>query len=442
MTTHNNRVPQTTAAGSVELPTTVNQPNANNTQQTTPPIDYNRWMTPPINNEFETDGQIKRPVDKTTPAPTTPMIPPTDGGLGQQPAVVETPAGGFPTKQPPKTMPIESAAPADAVQAPQEGPVTRTILPADAPNLAGSAPQESTYIPKSLVETGAGSVYKGAGYSGQSEEAILAASQKGLISMLEEDNPYMQLARKQGARLAESRGLGGSSLRERASQGAAIDSAMPLVQQAGQLASAERQTAMQATAQSQIAAMQTTAQSEIAASNRKLEELMQQEALAVQAGDSAAARQLQSEISNEQNRLTQWQTQSDLASREQMQLDQNQLQLDMQSIDVDYKKWLEDTTFKHQGILQGNQQAAQSFSDFTAASMQIMNNPDTSSSQKQASITALKQTLENSLTAISATADIDLSKFLTPAMNPNDTNPFIDGPFIGPQVNPGFWPGT
>ena len=193
--------------------------------------------------------------------------------------------------------------------------------------------------------------------AGRTEEEILAASQKGLVSMLEQDNPYMQLARKQGERLAESRGLGGSSLRGRAAQGAAIESAMPLVQQASTLSSSERQQAQQLATSTQ-------------------------------------------------------QQQADIASREQLAANENQLQLDMQSIDVDYKKWLEDVTFRHQGILQGNQQAASAYSDFSQAAMNILNNPETTTEQKKASLNALKETLSGSLTVIGATADIDLSRFL------------------------------
>ena len=300
-------------------------------------------------------------------------------------------------------------------------------------------PQVPSYVPQEPTETGKGTTYEGKSYSGQSEADILAASQKGLIGMLEEDNPYMQLARKQGARLAESRGLGGSSLRERASQGAAIESAMPLVQQAGQLASSERQTAQQATASSQIAAMQATANSEIQASSRRLSEMQQQYELAVQSGDNAAARQLQSDIQQEQNRLTEWQTNAQVAAdeatqlrdqefREQIAEDDRTLQRDMQSLDIDYKKWLEDVTFKHQGVLQGNAQAAASYSDFTEAAMNILNNPETTSAQKQASLSALKEALDASLSVISATANIDLGQFLPPNVN----NPG----FVGPIENP------
>lgn len=307
----------------------------------------------------------------------------------------------------PEDIPVPVAAPAPDKPAP--------FVPTE------RAPQTPTFVQREPTETGAGTAY-----TGMSQEQILEASQQGLISMLDRDNALMQLARKSGARQAEARGLGGSSLRERAAEGAAIESAMPLVMQAGQLASAERQNAQQ-----------LTANSEIQASNRRLSEMQQQYELAVQSGDTAAARQLQSDMASESNNLAQWQTQSDIYSRELLQQrdielrtkiaeDDRILQRDMQNIDIDYKQWLEDVTFQHQGILQGNAQAASSYSDFTQAAMNILNNPDTSSAQKTAALDALKEALGSSLTLIGATANIDLSKFLPevkktePPVNPID----------------------
>lgn len=325
----------------------------------------------------------------------------------------------------------------DAIAPP--GPVD-TLEGAPTLELSDRAPQTSSFVPRALTETGIGTTYQG-----QSEEQILDAARKGLVTLLDEEGEYIQLSRQQGARAAEARGLGGSSLRERAAQGAAISAALPLVQQAGQLASAERQTAQQ-----------VTAQSEIAAANRRLSEMQQQLELAVQSGDNAAARQLQSDIAQEQNRLQQWQTEAGIASNEAIQNAQNrlqemlqnrdlfsreqiaqaerdlqvltqqrdqlfreeeaqrdrQLQERMQAIDIEYKQWLEGVTFEHQGILQGNAQAAGAYSDFTEAAMNILNNPETTSAQKKASIDALKEALSPSLTLIGATANIDLSQFL------------------------------
>ncbi|MCJ8292934.1 MAG: hypothetical protein MJK15_00875 [Colwellia sp.] len=272
--------------------------------------------------------------------------------------------------------------------------------------------QQSTFEAQDPTETGEGSTYEGV-----SQADILAEQQKGLVSMLEEDNPYMQMARAQGARQAEARGLGGSSLRGRASQGAAIQSAMPLVQQASQQASSERQ-----------AAQQFTAQSAVEAANRRLSEMQQQYDLAAKANDSAAMRQLESEMAQETNELAKWQTQASIESQEKQQQQdiayqkeaaavEQQFQKDMQGIDIDYKRWLEDTTFKHQGILQGNQQAANTYSDFTAASAQVLNNPDTTAKQKKASIASLKEALEGSLQVISKTANIDLNSLLPAYMN-------------------------
>ena len=257
----------------------------------------------------------------------------------------------------------------DSEVTPQVGAVTTAQEqdPARRSNRPWSRPAPTTtYKPPaqapSVEETTDGA------YQGQTQQQILDESQKGLISMLEEDNPYMQLARKQGARLAESRGLGGSSLRERAAQGAAIETALPLVQQAGQEASVERQQAQQ------IAAVK------------------------------------------EQQKI-------DLASREQLAQAEIQHQSNMQAIDVDYKKWLEDVTFKHQGILQGNAQAAGAYSDFSTAAMNILNNPETNTEQKQASIAALKEALSGSLDLIGVTANIDLSKFLPTTYTPPSVTP-------------------
>jgi hypothetical protein len=158
----------------------------------------------------------------------------------------------------------------------------------------------SSYTPVTATETG-----EGVTYSGQSSGDQLTADRKGLVSMLDENNELLRLSRAQGARSAEARGLGTSSLRERASEGAAIATALPMVQQASAQGSAER-----------MAAQQSTATSQVAASQRKLQELTSERELAVNAGDTAAARQLSADITNEQNSLSVFTTEATLASNE------------------------------------------------------------------------------------------------------------------------------
>ena len=319
-------------------------------------------------------------------------------------------------------------------------PATQSPLPA---YQTPSAPvQTSTYMPQPLTETGEGTTY-----TGMSQEEILAQQQKGLVSILDEGNPLMKMAAAEGARSAEARGLGGSSLRERASQAAVYDAAMPLVQRATELSSAER-----------VSAQQATAQSEISAASRRLSELLQQYELAVQSNDAAAARQTQSQIAQEANNLAQWQTQAQIGSSEfqqqrdleaqqlQQQADRTlkeqqaamdrELQTGMQGIDIDYKKWLEDVTFKHQGILQGNAQAAGAHSDFNEAAMNIMNNPETSTPQKISAIKSIKEALESSLSVISTTANIDLSKFLPASVAKNNAT---EGTPEAPKSLPPKW---
>ncbi len=81
----------------------------------------------------------------------------------------------------------------------------------DAYEQAPIADQESSFEERAPTETGVGTEY-----AGKTEAEILADSQQGLISMLGENSPLMQKAAAEGARSAEARGLGGSSLRERA----------------------------------------------------------------------------------------------------------------------------------------------------------------------------------------------------------------------------------
>ena len=390
--------------------------------QSAEPTPNNIDTSPPIIVQPETDGNAGAPTGEPSKPPLVDtgldnVVTDENGNVTVLDSDGNVVGGGTAYHQPQTTAPTTSS----TGELPPFIPAEREA-------------QQPSYTPQAPVETGKGTVYQGKTYSGKSESDILGASQKGLISMLEQDNPYMQLARKQGARLAESRGLGGSSLRERASQGAAIASAMPLVQQAGQLASSERQTAQQATASSQIAAMQSTAQSEIQAANRRLSEMQQQYELAVQSGDNAAARQLQSDMAEESTRLAQWQTQSDIALREKLAEDDRTLQRDMQSIDIDYKQWLEGVTFKHQGILQGNQQAAGAYSDFTQAAMNILNNPETSTEQKKASIKALKEALSASLALVESTTGINLGKFLPNAPPTGWGGPDTVGPMQTPDI--------
>jgi hypothetical protein len=179
------------------------------------------------------------------------------------------------------------------------------------PPLAKTPP---TYTPAKLKT--AGSTYKetpatetgqGVTYSGQSSGEQLATDRKGLVSMLDENNELLRLSRAQGARSSEARGLGTSTLRERASEGAAIATALPMVQQASAQGSSERMAAQQATATSQVAASQ-----------RKLQELMANKELAVKAGDTAAARQLSADITNEQNSLSVFTTEATLASNKEL----------------------------------------------------------------------------------------------------------------------------
>ena len=522
---------------------------------------------------------------------------------------------------------------------------------------------ENKFQQADLTQTGVGRSYRGSSYSGRGSGEIVDETSSNLNRLLEEDSEYMQLARAQGSRQAEARGLGGSSLRGRAAQGAAIASAMPIVQQGTDVANQQFISAQNNTAQSNIAAQNNTAQSNIAASNRQLQELLAQQDIAARMGDNEAARDLQAQIQNESNNIEEykaqiqtnsaqnmqlqqlkltelleqqslaqrdgneqanrelqaqienernkldaftveaginsnqdmqaqrlkldellkkkemalatgnadadreltaqiknaemiysawesatsiesneflqteqmklnelltkyqtnadqgnneanrelqadiesqrnivetwktattvesneflqteqlkltemltkyetnaeqgnneanrelqadietqrnkietWKTTTNLESNEYMQFQQfeqsdeqaaldRELQKNMQGIDIDYRKWLEQTTFEHQGILQGNQQASTAYNTYTEAATNILNNPETSSAQKSSSVRSLQTGLTDQLELISLTAGIDLSEFLSTAGSVgNFEQRDFDGPFAG-----------
>ena len=292
-------------------------------------------------------------------------------------------------------------------------------------------PEQRTHT---AVETGGPvNVETGEAYTGRSGESILDGAQQGLIDMAQRDNPLMELERARGMRLAESRGLGQSSFAGRAAEGAALDKAWPMVQQAMQLESQER-----------LAAQSLTANASIQYANRALQANLQEQQLALQAGDAAKARQLQDDMQREKNILDEYVRARDLAvqsgnmaeqrrldeimtryqiqgrlneqrERLNMQISENDLDRKFDELrqdkDIDYKKWLSDATFGHENILRSNAQAVEMYGRFTDQAMHILNNPETTSAQKNAAMTALREGLSASLIMLEGLSGLDLSQF-------------------------------
>lgn len=271
-------------------------------------------------------------------------------------------------------------------------------------------------------------------YQARTTEDILGESQQGLVSMLKSDNELMELARAKGNRLAEQRGLGGSSYAARASEGAAIDTILPLVQQATQIRSQEH-----------LAAQSHTANSNVQASNRMMSALLQDQQLAVQSGDTAKARELEQRMQREKNELSNYMQARDLAVRsgdlaEARRLDEmmNQRQLDQQwninernletqisendlerkfrdaqqDKDIEYKQWLEQATFEHEELLRTSQQAMDAYNRFTDQAMMILNNEDSTHEQKAAAMEALREGLAGTLGLLEGLSAVDMSNYL------------------------------
>jgi hypothetical protein len=384
-------------------------------------------MTPALEPQIQ--QPIKPPItDGTIPTDTGTTAPPAgaDGGQPLEPPTVEAPT---PYTPPPVAEPTPEFTPQTFDFGAQKETTTTAV-----PELPPSAAPAT--------------------YQGRSSDEILQGAQRGLVDMLKSDNQLMQLARAEGRRAAQARGLGTSTFSERAAEGAAISAALPLVTQAVQLSSSEFQSAQSATAQAAIAA-----------SNNRSAELRQQQQLAVQAGDSAAARELERELQSERNQLQSFmQNQEinaqnfqqmreianrlemqgvDINSREGMQrveiahqraqqdrdidfrVQQNNLdrilQQTMQDNDIDYRKWLEEATFQHQSILQTSQQASDLYGSFNTNAMNILSNPDTTSAQKEAQLAALREGLSAALTMLAGVNNVDLSQYVPASYQQNQT---------------------
>ncbi len=217
-----------------------------------------------------------------------------------------------------------------------------TTFESVAPAAPERGPEVPTYTAPALTETG-----QGTQYTGRTGEQILAGTQKGLVSLLEREGPLLSLARAKGARSAEARGLGGSSLRERAAEGAVYDVAVPLVTQAQELGSRE-----------QIAAQQATATAQIAASQRRLSELQQQQDLAARSGDSAAARQLERDVRQEENRMQGLLQAQTLSAQSQAQEEARIQQTTLQERDIGARATESGLTREQQTTLQASELAA------------------------------------------------------------------------------------
>jgi len=377
--------------------------------QTTPPGASNTLDVMPRDYTGAPDKSTK-PIKSTRPTP--PVISP-DAPLGAQYGSTSQPQdeGAFETA--PSIGP-----PGDY----QPGNLTTPTETSSAGQLGGG---------------GAGAGSGGGGgttYGGQSFADTLAESKKGLVDMLDSNDPYMLAARARGNRVAEARGLGGSSFAGRASEGAAIDAVMPLIQQITQTASSERMTAQSLTAQSAVAAADRSSREKIVG--------MQ---LAVQSGDAAKARQLERDIQSEANNLREYMQARDLAVQsgdraearrlddvmnrrnirdQRERFDRNldvqieesalgrQLQETLQDNEINYREWLSDATFGNENILRSNQQAMDAYSDFTEASMNILNNPETSSGQKRAALAALREGLTGTLNLLQGVSGLDLQQYV------------------------------
>ncbi len=192
--------------------------------------------------------------------------------------------------------------------------------------------------------------------------------QGGLVSMLDEDNELMKLARRSGERVASSKGLGQSSYAARASQGAAMDYAVPLVTEATRLqttvdeAQKERvlRETLQTSAQEYTTGLQTSEQAHIVGLQKAQE-------------DAATA---------------------------------------LQANDIDYKKWLEGSMYEHQASIASSQQASSAYKTYLEGIATVYNNKETTTAQKMAAANAMRTGIQESMALVTATSNLDLTQFL------------------------------
>lgn len=356
-----------------------------------------------------------KPLD-VLPAPTETSTKPIDRPAGETPPIIGT---GDPT-----SLPTVS----DAQPTPTGYTTEPAIeMPKPMDTAFDRARAEATATGGPITTTG------GQTYEGRTGTELLDESKQGLMDMLASDDPYMTQARLRGQRLAEARGLGGSSYAGRAAEGAAIEASMPLVQQAMALGSQERMTAQS-----------NTASAAVAAADRSARAMLQDQQLAVQSGDMAKARQLEADIQRDKNELANYMQARDLAVQsgdraEVRRLDDimnrrilanqrqtqdkdidfraqendldRKLQEALQQTDIGYKKWLEQATFEHQELLQTSQQAVNMYGAFTEQAMHILNNPETTSAQKKAALAALREGLDASMRLLEGISGVDLEQY-------------------------------
>lgn len=119
-----------------------------------------------------------------------------------------------------------------------------------------------------------------------------------------------------------------------------------------------------------------------------------------------------------------------------------------QTRDIEYREWLQNTTNRHQELLQTSELAQMTYNNFMASAMEILNNPETSEDQKQAAIDQLQGFLDSSLALLDGTSNVDLGRFLPGGGTGGSTGPFDgQGPYGGgrdtgnPSTDPQYWQG-
>jgi len=170
-------------------------------------------------------------------------------------------------------MPLVEDALAGTSEAPASAPAAD--LNADSAGSTSGGPAPTSELTSNIgdVKTGVDT------FTPKTTAENVTEAQMGLVSMLDKGGEYLTLARSDGEREGNRRGLHNSSLSARASEGAAIRAAQPFVTQAVDNAAKERMQVSSLRATAEQSALDRQANADLSAKSIESAEKMQTQAL-------------------------------------------------------------------------------------------------------------------------------------------------------------------
>lgn len=233
-----------------------------------------------------------------------------------------------------------------------------------------------------------------------------------LDKILSKDSPLVTRARAGAAQVANSRGLLNSTMAASAGEAAAIDTALPIAQQDASMFTQQRLANQQAgntASQFGADAANKFAQQKLAGEQES--SLMSQKAeidRQMQSADAATREKLLTQQGALDRQLQELRGQQETG----LQAMRGEQQTGLQRLVGEQQQALADTEARYKTLMQANDSAAQVMAQSTAAINEILNNPEIPVAQKNQLIAVQRQLLENELSVIGATANVDYSGLL------------------------------